>query len=190
MSGYIVCQCPPECHIVFSDMNPQLTSLFIIKIKVFSKLTHLSLRFPLTLCVFWLLINVALLPPFFPLINSPYGCLKALSLEVNILFFVICWNEWCALLQRRTNSVECHMPRWMVATIRLPVRYICLVQVLILYKRQTSIISQSCGWSVHSHNKRDASELDWKQAKTKSKWSKSFTGQKHPHKIESAPDLI
>lgn len=86
MSGYIVCQCPPECHIVFSDMNPQLTSLFIIKIKVFSKLTHLSLRFPLTLCVFWLLINVALLPPFFPLINSPYGCLKALSLEVNILF--------------------------------------------------------------------------------------------------------
>lgn len=88
------------------------------------------------------------------MIYGPYGCLKALSLEVNILFFlVICWNEWCALLQRRTNSTECNMTRWMVATIRIPVRSICLVQLLILHKRKTSVITQSCGWSVHSHNK-------------------------------------
>lgn len=45
------------------------------------------------------------------------------------------------------------MTRWMVATIRIPVRSICLVQLLILHKRKTSVITQSCGWSVHSHNK-------------------------------------
>lgn len=41
--------------------------------------------------------------------------------------------------------------------------------------RETSIIKQSCGWSVlHAYHEQNESELDWKQAKVKSKWSKSL----------------